>query len=64
VSQQTAYEIEQRIRKFVSEILTPFNERIMGLNKEVRHVVKDTTTNHNQIEAIKLAIQKSDASIG
>jgi hypothetical protein len=29
-------EIEQKLRKFVSEILNPFNDRIGALNKDVK----------------------------
>ncbi len=29
-------EVEQKLRKFVSEILNPFNDRICTLNKDVR----------------------------
>jgi hypothetical protein len=48
VNQQIALEIEQKLRKFVSEILNPFNDRIGALNKDVKSLKIADSDKNNQ----------------
>jgi len=47
-------EVETRLRKFISEILNPFNERVGTINKELKQVRLDTTSNTNSIIGINM----------
>lgn len=45
-------EVENRLRKFVSEILNPFNDRIGVLNKDVKALKQSNNETVNQMTHI------------
>ena len=49
MNEHIAMEIEQKLRKFVSEILNPFNDRIGALNKDVKTLKLNDHDKSNQL---------------
>ena len=52
VNNQTALDVENRLRKFMSDIMAPFNERIGTLNKDVKKLKTDRDYCMNQLQSV------------
>ena len=55
-------EVEQKLRKFVSEILNPFNDRICTLNKDVRSLQQKIVHYDTNLLSIECQITSLNAA--
>ena len=62
VNNQIAMEVEQKLRKFVSEILNPFNDRICTLNKDVRSLQQKIVHHDTNLQTIECQITSLNAA--
>lgn len=52
MNNQTALDVENRLRKFMSDIMAPFNERIGTLNKDVKKLKTDRDYCMSQLQGV------------